>query len=167
MIFIFPVLHLHIQKNSADRVTSSYHVRKSLHKLSKSKNNVINYHFHKWYNQQLSDFTGCGALFSLVCLLEPHLTHNSSVFILFWGFIYLAFSHLAGICVMLPAACNQKNDLMMMKYVVEVIINNSATSDSICFVAFIFLFMFFFFFLFAGEAGRGSSLFIYVRQIYK
>lgn len=54
-----------------------------------------------------------------------------------------------------------------MKYVVEVIINNSATSDSICFVAFIFLFMFFFFFLFAGEAGRGSSLFIYVRQIYK
>lgn len=67
---------------------------------------------------------------------------------------------------MLPAACNQKNDLMM-KYVVEVIINNSATSDSICFVAFIFLFMFFFFFLFAGEAGRGSSLFIYVRQIYK
>lgn len=65
---------------------------------------------------------------------------------------------------MLPAACNQKNDLMM-KYVVEVIINNSATSDSICFVAFIFLC--FFFFLFAGEAGRGSSLFIYVRQIYK
>lgn len=99
--------------------------------------------FINGYNQQLSDFTGCGALFSLVCLLEPHLTHNLSVFILFWGFIYLTFFHLAGICVMLPAACNQKNDLMM-KYVVEVIINNSATSDSICFVAFIFLFMFFF-----------------------
>lgn len=122
--------------------------------------------FINGYNQQLSDFTGCGALFSLVCPLEPHLTHNLSVFILFWGFIYLTFAHLAGICVMLPAACNQKNDLMM-KYVVEVIINNSATSDSICFVAYIFFIYVFFFFLFAGEAGRGSSLFIYVRQIYK
>lgn len=36
----------------------------------------------------------------------------------------------------------------MMKYVVEVIINNSATSDSICFVAFIFfIYVFFSFFL--------------------
>lgn len=119
--------------------------------------------FINGYNQQLSDFTGCGALFSLVCLLEPHLTHYLSVFILFWGFIYLTFFHLAGICVMLPAACNQKNDLMM-KYVVEVIINNFRLH---LFCGFYLFYLCFFFFLFAGEAGRGSSLFIYVRQIYK
>lgn len=31
IMFIYPVLHLHIQKNSAEIVASSYHVRKTLY----------------------------------------------------------------------------------------------------------------------------------------